>query len=113
MPRPLQLACACAAAAALGPASRRAALRSVAAAPALLVGKQSKAIPPIPIKPPPVTEASSRRATRVVAALNAKGFEFYGAYWCRFCDEQRQLLGRDAAAAVARAARAKNRGGDC
>ena len=48
-----------------------------------------------------MTAPSSKRQLRVVEALNAKGFEFYGAYWCRYCDEQRRLLGKQASAAVA------------
>ena len=43
--------------------------------------------------PPVVTTTSSARALRVADALKKRGVEFYGAYWCRFCDEQRKVLG--------------------
>ena len=89
----------------LEPTTRRRAAQQLAAAAVTLAPLESNAIPPIPLpegRPPPeVTAPSSKRQLRVVEALNAKGFEFYGAYWCRYCDEQRRVLGKQASAAVA------------
>ena len=89
----------------LEPTTRRRAAQRLAAAAVTLAPLESNAIPPIPLpegRPPPeVTAPSSKRQLRVVEALNAKGFEFYGAYWCRYCDEQRRVLGKQASAAVA------------
>ena len=82
---------------ALEPTTRRRALAHVGLA--TLAPLDATAIPPIAIEnrpPPEVTAPSSKRQLRVVEALNAKGFEFYGAYWCRYCDEQRQVLGSPA-----------------
>jgi len=87
---------------ALEPTTRRRALAHVGLA--TLAPLDATAIPPIAIEnrpPPEVTAPSSKRQLRVVEALNAKGFEVYGAYWCRYCDEQRQVLGKEGAAAVA------------
>ena len=85
----------------LEPTTRRRAAQRLAAAAVTLAPLESNAVPPIPLpegRPPPeVTAPSSKRQLRVVEALNAKGFEFYGAYWCRYCDEQRRLLGKSAA----------------
>ena len=93
---------------------RRAFLSGAAAATTLTTTATARAAPPIPpnvkcnsfgcvataLEPPPVTQSSSARARRVAERLKALGVEFYGAYWCRFCDEQRQLLGREAAQLV-------------
>ena len=89
----------------LEPTTRRRAAQRLAAAAVTLAPLESNAVPPIPLpegRPPPeVTAPSSKRQLRVVEALNAKGFEFYGAYWCRYCDEQRRVLGKQASAAGA------------
>ncbi|KAH8082133.1 Vitamin k epoxide reductase [Aureococcus anophagefferens] len=91
---------------------RRAFLSGAAAATTLTTTATARAAPPMPpnvkcnsfgcvataLEPPPVTQSSTARARR--ERLKALGVEFYGAYWCRFCDEQRQLLGREAAQLV-------------
>jgi hypothetical protein len=45
--------------------------------------------------PPPITRASSKQALRVASLLKAKKANFYGAYWCSHCYDQKQLFGSE------------------
>jgi thiol-disulfide isomerase/thioredoxin len=54
----------------------------------------------IPNRPPPIDSDSSPRALEVAAALKEKRAVMYGAYWCGFCNRERQELGREAMAMV-------------
>ena len=58
--------------------------------------KAAPAKKPTTNKPPPVLQPSSPDALRVATALAKSGAVFYGTYWCRFCDQQRQLFGKTA-----------------
>jgi len=56
----------------------------------------------LPVEPdpgavaPPVEGHSGPREMAVADMVAARGGTMYGAYWCRFCDLQRQLFGREA-----------------
>jgi thiol-disulfide isomerase/thioredoxin len=56
--------------------------------------------PPLPAAPPRVASASSLDALRVGAALQAQKAVLFGAYWCGYCNQDRQALGAEAAAMV-------------
>uniref|UniRef100_A0A7S0FZY3 Thioredoxin domain-containing protein n=1 Tax=Pyrodinium bahamense TaxID=73915 RepID=A0A7S0FZY3_9DINO len=56
--------------------------------------------PAPPAEAPPVTGSSGPRELAVAKALSGSGVTMYGTYWCGFCDEQRQLFGREAWAEV-------------
>ena len=53
-----------------------------------------------PARPPPVETPSSAKALAVGRALQERGATLYGAYWCGFCNQDRQALGKEAAAMV-------------
>lgn len=89
---------------ALGAAALASLLAASAAAPAL-------ALPPMNcnsfgcypvelVKPPPATDASSPRAMKLARALKREKVTVFGAYWCGFCDRERQALGAEAWALV-------------
>jgi hypothetical protein len=50
--------------------------------------------------PPPVVSPSSTRALKVGKSLKPQHATMYGAYWCGFCDRERQALGKEAWAMV-------------
>jgi len=56
--------------------------------------------PQPPATPPAVTTTSSPDALRVGAALKAKKAVLYGAYWCGFCNKDRQALGAEATSMI-------------
>jgi len=56
--------------------------------------------PQPPATPPAVTTASSPDALRVGAALKSKKAVLYGAYWCGFCNQDRQALGSEATSMI-------------
>jgi len=49
---------------------------------------------------PPVTAPSSPAAIALAKHLTAKGAVMYTAYWCPHCHEQKELFGKEAAAAL-------------
>lgn len=49
-----------------------------------------------PAVAPPVRGESGPRQLAVADRLSEQGFTFYGTYWCRYCDMQRQLFGEQA-----------------
>jgi glutaredoxin len=55
---------------------------------------------PAVLEPPAVEQPSSERALALAAALKAKQATLYGAYWCGFCNQERQALGQEASAMV-------------
>jgi uncharacterized membrane protein len=46
--------------------------------------------------PPAIKSASSARALALAKRLQAASGRMYGAYWCSHCDNQKQVLGREA-----------------
>lgn len=48
------------------------------------------------VPPPPVTSTSSERALKIGDDLKSLDTNFYGAYWCSHCFEQKQRLGKEA-----------------
>jgi glutaredoxin len=48
-----------------------------------------------------VETVSGKAEIALAEYLAAKGIEFYGAYWCSHCQEQKSLFGADAAAKLA------------
>ena len=55
-----------------------------------------KSLPMEPARPPVIAAASSPEALEVGKALKAKKATMYGTYWCGFCNQERQALGREA-----------------
>lgn len=53
-----------------------------------------------PASPPMIISTSTTRALEVGRALRAKGATMYGAYWCSYCNGERQALGREAWALI-------------
>ena len=47
-----------------------------------------------------VTQASQPRAVELAMRLKAAGARMYGAFWCSHCAEQKEVLGREAFAAI-------------
>jgi len=45
--------------------------------------------------PPVISEKSSERALKIGKALSARKAIMFGTYWCPFCNQERQALGRD------------------
>ena len=54
----------------------------------------------LPKAPPKITTVSSPRAMALSARLEKLGGNFYGAYWCSHCFNQKQELGKEAFAKV-------------
>lgn len=51
-------------------------------------------------EPPEITSTSGPREIALAKALTSSGAKMYGTWWCRFCDAQRQLFGKEAWAQV-------------
>ena len=49
-----------------------------------------------PQAPPTIRSASSVRALDIARRLQARGGQFYGAYWCSHCANQKEALGKEA-----------------
>lgn len=49
-----------------------------------------------PVAPPTIRSKSSARALDIARRLQARGGQFYGAYWCSHCANQKETLGREA-----------------
>lgn len=56
--------------------------------------------PPGGYKPPQVQTTSTSEQLALARHLKASGAKFYGAYWCRFCGQQRTMFGAEAVAAL-------------
>lgn len=56
--------------------------------------------PPGGYKPPAVSTKSTPEQMALAQHLKGTGARFYGAYWCKFCNKQRQLFGAEAAATL-------------
>ena len=69
-------------------------------APGVSVARCAPAWAPGGFKPPPVKSASSPEALALAAHLKKSGAQFYGAYWCRFCNQQRTAFGSEALATL-------------
>ena len=54
--------------------------------------------PPGGWRPPAVDGTSTPTALALAQHLKKTGARFYGAYWCRYCNKQRQLFGAEATA---------------
>jgi len=54
-----------------------------------------------PRAPPTVRSTSSARALKIAKRMDARGARFYGAFWCSNCNNQKQLLGKEAMASIA------------
>ena len=54
--------------------------------------------PPGGFQPPAVTTKSTPDQIALAQHLKATGARFYGAYWCKYCNKQRQLFGAEATA---------------
>mmetsp|Transcript_112944 Transcript_112944/g.205274 ORF Transcript_112944/g.205274 Transcript_112944/m.205274 type:complete len:384 (-) Transcript_112944:54-1205(-) len=52
--------------------------------------------PPGGYKPPAVAVASTSTQLALAKHLKSSGAKFYGTYWCRYCDGQRQNFGAEA-----------------
>jgi len=52
--------------------------------------------PPGGFQPPAVTERSSPEQIALATHLKESGAKFFGAYWCRYCNKQRQMFGAEA-----------------
>jgi hypothetical protein len=51
--------------------------------------------PPGGFRPPKVDGKSSPEQIALSQHLSKTGARFYGAYWCRYCDKQRQMFGAE------------------
>jgi hypothetical protein len=51
--------------------------------------------PPGGFRPPKVDGKSSPEQIALAQHLGETGARFYGAYWCRYCDKQRQMFGAE------------------
>lgn len=54
-----------------------------------------------PRAPPTVRSTSSARALKIAKRMDARSARFYGAFWCSNCNNQKQLLGKEAMASIA------------
>ena len=61
-------------------------------------GAPPKPKPPGGWRPPAVDGTSTPAAVALAQHLKRTGARFYGAYWCRYCNKQRQLFGAEATA---------------
>eukprot|EP00884_Botryococcus_braunii_P010965 jgi/Botrbrau1/19870/Bobra.0856s0002.2 len=52
----------------------------------------------MPYQEPPVTSASTDKAISLAKRLKEAGAQFYGAFWCSHCLQQKQIFGKDASA---------------
>eukprot|EP00613_Pedinella_sp_CCMP2098_P074186 CAMPEP_0171911538 /NCGR_PEP_ID=MMETSP0993-20121228/10362_1 /TAXON_ID=483369 /ORGANISM="non described non described, Strain CCMP2098" /LENGTH=262 /DNA_ID=CAMNT_0012545075 /DNA_START=213 /DNA_END=1001 /DNA_ORIENTATION=+ len=58
------------------------------------------AAPSPKLSPPPIESTSSRRALKLARALKREHATMYGAYWCGYCNRERQAFGKEAFALV-------------
>lgn len=72
----------------------------LAAAPAATAALKEQAAPKVLYTPPSVKGQSSPDQIALAEHLKAKGAKFYGAYWCKFCDRQRQMFGAGASRVI-------------
>ena len=67
---------------------------TAAVRPSVLDMPSASPPPPPAASPPTVTTESSPRALKVAKALRRKKATMYGAFWCGFCNKERQALGQ-------------------
>lgn len=49
-----------------------------------------------PVAPPQIRSKSTTRALDIAKRLQARNAQFYGAYWCSHCANQKEILGKEA-----------------